>query len=79
MDLFTKANMSNSKEAHTLLLENQSLALIDETFLIDVTSYGFIVGGLQYLLFTRPRIAFLVNKLSQFMHHPSMIHWGTVK
>lgn len=74
MDLFTKAKMSNSKEAHALLLVNQSLALIDETSLIDITNYGFIVGGLQYLLFIRPRIMFLVNKLSQFMHHPSMIH-----
>lgn len=74
MDLFTKAKMSNSKEVHTLLLVNQSLALIDETSLIDITNYGFIVGGLQYLLFIGPRIMFLVNKLPQFMHHPSMIH-----
>lgn len=74
MDIFTKAKMSNSKEAHTLLLVNQSLALIDETSLIDITNYGFIVGGIEYLLFIRPRIMFLVNKLSQFMHHPSMIH-----
>jgi hypothetical protein len=41
--------------------------------------YRSIVGGLQYATLTRPDIAFAVNKVSQFMHHPTEAHWNAVK
>lgn len=47
--------------------------------LIDPTDYQSIVSGLQYLSLTHPDIAFSVNKLSQFMHRPTISHWSTVK
>jgi hypothetical protein len=31
------------------------------------------------LSLTRPDISFTVNKLSQFMHKPTVIHWQSVK
>ena len=55
------------------------LNLRDDTFLPDPTEYGSIVRGLQYLSLTRPNIEFSVNKLSQFMHHPTSTHWSYVK
>uniref|UniRef100_A0A1S4BM80 Uncharacterized mitochondrial protein AtMg00810-like n=1 Tax=Nicotiana tabacum TaxID=4097 RepID=A0A1S4BM80_TOBAC len=39
------------------------------------TLYRSTVGALQYLTFTRPDIAYAVNKVSQFMHY----HWVAVK
>jgi hypothetical protein len=45
----------------------------------DPTLYRSIVGGLQYLSFTRPDIAFSVNRGCPFMHKPLLPHWKVVK
>ena len=39
--------------------------------LFDRFVYWSMVGALQYLSFTRPDIAFLVNKVAQFMQAPT--------
>ncbi|CAI0428727.1 unnamed protein product [Linum tenue] len=41
--------------------------------------YRSIVGGLQYLSFTRPDVSFAVNHVSQFQHAPTDVHWSAVK
>jgi histone deacetylase 1/2 len=45
----------------------------------DSTRYRNIVGALQYLTLTRPNIAFSVNKVCQFLHAPTTVHWTTFK
>ncbi|XP_066380791.1 secreted RxLR effector protein 161-like [Miscanthus floridulus] len=45
----------------------------------DATRFRSIVGALQYLTLTRPDIAFAVNKVCQFLHKPTTIHWKAVK
>ncbi|BBH05349.1 transposable element gene [Prunus dulcis] len=35
--------------------------------------------SLQYLMFTRPDIAFVVNTVCQFMHSPTYVHFGLIK
>ncbi|PKI70550.1 hypothetical protein CRG98_009055 [Punica granatum] len=37
------------------------------------------VGSLQYLSLTRPDIAYAVNRVCQFMHCPTTVHWMAVK
>jgi len=41
--------------------------------------YQSTVVALQYLSFTRPDIAFSVNKVAQFMQAPTDEHWSAVK
>jgi len=46
---------------------------------VDATLYRSIVGGLRYLVHTRPDIAFAVGYVSRFMEVPREDHWTTVK
>jgi hypothetical protein len=45
----------------------------------DVTQYRRIVRALQYLTLTLPDISFAVNKVCQYLHAPTTLHWATVK
>ena len=41
---------------------------------VDATAYRSIVGGLRYLLHTRPDISFSVGYVSRFMEAPTEEH-----
>jgi histone deacetylase 1/2 len=45
----------------------------------DATSYTSMVGALQYLTLTRPDIAYAVNKICQYLHAPTTVHWTAAK
>lgn len=45
----------------------------------DASQYKSIVGALQYLTLTRPNISYIVNKVYQFLHMPTTVHWSAVK
>ena len=46
---------------------------------VNITLYRSIVGGLRYLVHTRPNIAFAVGYVNRFMEDPREDHWATVK
>jgi hypothetical protein len=45
----------------------------------DATQYQSAVSALQYLTLMRPDISFVVNKVCQLLHSPTMVHWVVVK
>ena len=46
---------------------------------VDATLYQSIIGGLRYLVHTRPDITFIVGYVSRFMEDPRQDHWAAVK
>ena len=43
---------------------------------VDATLYRSIIGGLRYLVHTRPDIAFAMGYVSRFMEDPREDHWA---
>ncbi|XP_015689736.2 uncharacterized mitochondrial protein AtMg00810-like [Oryza brachyantha] len=80
-NLLKKVGMLDCKPANTPLSVSEKLSLHEGSLLgpNDATQYRSIVGALQYLTLTRPDIAFSVNKVCQFLHAPTTVHWTAVK
>ena len=77
-DLLKKAAMIECKPCENPV--NLAVSLTDEGEpFVDSSLYRTIVGSLQYLTYTRPDIAFGVNKLSHFLSNPKQQHWLACK
>ncbi|KAH9800558.1 hypothetical protein KPL71_000705 [Citrus sinensis] len=59
-------------------LENVAKGCLGKEFEYP-TLYRSIVGGLQYLILTRPDIAHSVHKLDQYLSAPTLQHWFSCK
>ena len=79
LDLLTHTKMVDAKPVTTPMASSTNLSAFDGEPFPDHTLFCSTVGALQYLSLTRPDIAFCVNKLSQFMHKPTLLHWQSVK
>ncbi|KAH9677665.1 retrovirus-related pol polyprotein from transposon RE1 [Citrus sinensis] len=77
-DLLSKVEMTECKGIDTPMSTGSKLQKIVQGelgyYLEDPTHYRSIVGGMQYLILTRPEIAFAVNKLSQYVAAPTLQH-----
>ncbi|KAL9241494.1 hypothetical protein vseg_015603 [Gypsophila vaccaria] len=78
-DLLARYNMLDCSPATSPMLSHPPLTRTDDQPLQDATNYRAIVGSLQYLSLTRPDIAYPVNKLAQFLTHPTAVHWCALK
>ena len=80
-DLLRKFGMEKCKSSPTPLSTSEKLSAHEGDPLgpEDSTRYMSVVGGLQYLTLTRPDISFSVNKVCQYLHAPTTVHWTAVK
>ncbi|CAL1404706.1 unnamed protein product [Linum trigynum] len=80
-DLLERAHMSEANAISTPCTNEivQQSAMSSSPLFTDPAMYRSIVGGLQYLSFTRPDVAFAANHVSQFQHSPTDNHWAAVK
>ena len=79
LDLLKRTNVAIAKPVCSPMAPSTHLSLFEGEHFSDATLYRSTVGALQYLSITRPDIAFTVNKLSQYMHQPTLLHWQAVK
>jgi hypothetical protein len=80
-DLLQKTHMAHCRPVATPMSSSEKISKDGGTPLsaAETTIYRSTVGALQYLMMTRPDIAFAVNKVCQFMQHPTDHHWTAVK
>jgi hypothetical protein len=45
----------------------------------DSSKFRSVVGALQYLTLTRPNLSYSVNKVCQYLHAPTTMHWKAIK
>ncbi|XP_057948370.1 uncharacterized mitochondrial protein AtMg00810-like [Malania oleifera] len=76
LDILQDSGFSGCKPATFPMESNLKLSATDSSpSLNDPASYRRLIGRLLYLTITRPDIAYSVQVLSQFMAHPSLIHF----
>ena len=78
-DILKKANMLDSKGYNTPMNTTDKLHKDKGTTFSNLSLYWSIVGSLQYVILTRPDIAYVVNKLSQFLAAPTVLYWQACK
>ena len=79
LDLLARADISACKPISTPMpCKGRHLSHNPELF-SDPSKFRSLVGGLQYLTFTRPDIAYSVNHVCQFMQSPIVAHFQLVK
>ena len=79
MKLLERSGMAECKPYVTPMEERLKLTKASTMVKVDATLYRSIVGGLRYLVHTRPDIPFAVGYVSRFMEDPREDHWAAVK
>ncbi|GKV40982.1 hypothetical protein SLEP1_g48566 [Rubroshorea leprosula] len=78
-DLLQKHKMDGAKPVATPMSTSRLSLQTSSPRLPNGTAYRQLVGSLQYLSLTRLDISFAINKLSQYMHCPTEMHWQAIK
>ncbi|KAG8472240.1 hypothetical protein CXB51_034481 [Gossypium anomalum] len=79
LDLLQRAGMDKSNSLPTPMVPTCQLSAHEGNPVDDAHLYRSIVGALQYVVITRPDIAFAVNKVCQFMYRPLDMHFKAIK
>ncbi|XP_066316753.1 uncharacterized mitochondrial protein AtMg00810-like [Miscanthus floridulus] len=72
--LLERRGMVECKSCVTLMEERLKLMKASTAAKVDATLYRRIIGGLRYLVHTRPDIAFVMGYVSRFMEDPREDH-----
>jgi hypothetical protein len=79
IDILERAGMSDCKPCSTLVDTQAKLSEDDGHPVANTTSYWSLTGVLQYLTFSRPDIAYIVQQVCLHMHTPREPHLTALK
>ena len=77
--LLEKSGMFDCNPVKYPMEPNTQLVKDDHGKSVNLTEFKSIVGGLRYLVHTRPNIAYSVGIVSRFMERPTTLHLNAVK
>ncbi|GMI71503.1 cysteine-rich RLK (RECEPTOR-like protein kinase) 8 [Hibiscus trionum] len=78
-DILAQFQMENAKAISTPMSSSNKLPRSKPSTTLDISGYRRLLGLFQYLTLTRLNISFVMNRLSQYMHSPSLAHWTVAK
>ncbi|XP_075076365.1 uncharacterized protein LOC142163017 [Nicotiana tabacum] len=79
LDLLAETGKLGSKPCSMPMVPNTQLVKEDGELFEDPEKYRRLVGKLNYLIVTRPDIAYSVSIVSQFMSSPTVRHWAALE
>lgn len=77
--ILEKAGMAECNPVKYPMDPKESLTKDEHGEAVDPTKFKSVVGGLRYLVHTRPDIAFSVGMISRFMERPTVLHQNAAK
>ncbi|XP_071679967.1 uncharacterized protein [Lolium perenne] len=80
-DVLARVGMTHCSGSPTPLSSSEKITAREGDLLgpEDSTNYRSMVGALQYLTLTRPDISYAINKVCQYLHAPTTVHWTAAK
>lgn len=77
--ILNKAGMLQCNSTKIPMHPKEIINKDEEGIAVDPTEFKSMIGGLRYLVHTRPDLAYSVGILSRFMDRPTQLHQGAVK
>lgn len=77
--ILNKAGMLQCNSTKIPMHPKEIINKDEDGIAVDPTEFKSMIGGLRYLVHTRPDLAYSVGILSRFMDRPTQLHQGAVK
>ena len=71
--------MEDLRLVGTLMSTRHKLSKNDDSKEVDQTTYGSMIGKMQYIVHTRPNIALAFNMVARFLANPKENHMMEIK
>jgi hypothetical protein len=79
LEILDRAGIAKCKPCSTPVDTNPKVSATDGVLVTDASDFHSLAGALQYLTFTRPDIAYVIQQVCLHMHDPREPHLAALK